>query len=355
MRKRIFAMFLTIVMVLGVTVPMHSMDTQAQLLDEIVGTSMLFEVDGFMFEITESVDNYYRVTRTLERDASLLARADHADLAEARAALYALGMQPIHIELMPEDELMVIATSPLMSATISYIEEDEQGNTRYVSGDYAVMQAAQINAHVFEQMDALASDELSIAPMLRPTPPEVIGGTSYIRIYHLVTRMANPMQYMFHSQAIWLSMPTFRNFGSLGSIASQMEFIVGSGRGLVHYNRHFANTVDFNVRDIPASDLSGPVPYHGWVGGGAVFRLPRDTTSDAFPFWYTNFGATYSFRGQLPQSVSVFTSRATYTHRTVNISLSPSIFASTTGVGVSLGIGFNWQHNLYHVSVNVFR
>ncbi|MCL2169576.1 MAG: hypothetical protein FWB74_06085 [Defluviitaleaceae bacterium] len=324
------AMLLAMVMAFAFLTPMYAGDELV--FGEIKGEVSLVEVDGSVFAIAEYVDDYYRITRTLQRTGRSLTPS-RADANEGRRILVAMGMCEEMADMIPIEDLETIATSPFVTGTVVYVEETHEGVSRYVSAEYARIQAAYANT-------LLDANFMNVAPM---NSGEYIN--SYIRVLHVVSRVAgNPRELLHASGAHWLSMPFNRGFGSLGVVTQQSNAIFGLSTG--HFSYSFGSTIRSGTI---------PVTYHvagSFAAPGITFRLPPRDQFEIF-VTATDFRVTMGHRTEfinqtLPFSVA---SQATYTHRITGIG-APSLSIGLGGLGLGLGFTSFYRHYTAQVRIN---
>jgi len=339
--KKFISTFIAIVMIFTLSIPMYGYGNEED--NEIVGITSLVEVDGFVFEITESIDENHQITRTFERNFIPFDNTD--DLTEARALLRAFGMSESMVSNLSENMLLYFATTPQIVGSITYMQENELGNTYYVCGIYATQKAESINQTLIEQFEMMHNYGIM------PLNERHFG---HIRVIHLASFQGiNPMgnhEYFFLTAAEWLNMPFFRNFGSIGSAAQNIS-IGHMYSADIFYTRHLFGPGVNSVTVVRTSASPSLARQDSWDGSGAIFRLPSDVAASPphnfTTMFHSGFGVSVGHRGSQRINPPDFNSLGTYTHRTINISLNPSLSIGSTGLGFSVGIGFDWRHNNY--------
>jgi len=330
--KRLTALALCVMMLFTVVVSTDVADASAT---EGEGVMIRVSVDGYEFSLMERIDDDYNIVRIFVREHALT--PCEFSVTEARALMYALGKNEHMIAKMSDEELADIATSAFIMAATAFMEEDEHGNVRNVPRDFAIQQAEFYNALELEQIMQF---------QLYGVAPTHTRNHGHIQVTHIASQLAHLIDdYIFRASATWLSMPIFRNWGSVGSVAQTVALHHVQPLNYTFIREEFMGGVLINSRIIMG------MPRFEWATDGdlsgvaAVFSLPDDTSNRTNVIRNRNFTASSQHRATQRHPGTPFNSRATYTHRTVNlggasVSVSPS--------GPSIGIGFNWNHNNYH-------
>jgi len=335
--KRLYSFLLTAVML--VSLPLQTIQAQANDVD-MHGVSTLATVDGYSFQLTELINEYAEV-RVFER--AFIPFSDDVSLSETRALLLALGKNEYMIDLLSEEELLDFATSPRIYASTSFMEEDEYGNTRYVTRQEALTEAAYTNQVRFDNAEMLVNYGIE---------PLSTRNFGHIQVTHLAVFQGTAHggnEFLFTTSASWLSMPFFRNFGSIGSVAQNVA-ISRVDQATFSYTYRITTPTGTSNHFNNGTASNQFTQNNNLMGAAAIFRLPSDGhTSGAWAtsVVHSNFTVTARHRAVHAVGTTPFNSRGTYTHRTVNISLSPSISISGSGATMSIGIGVNFQHNTY--------
>ena len=309
MRKMIFSATLAVIMIFAAATPAHAQER----FEEILGTTATVNVDGYIFEITEYHDANYRVIRTFEREQiPNLNRANtEAAISESKALLSALGKNERMIELISTEDLVNIAMSSRVQTSMAHMLEDEFGNMHYIYGDYAY------------------------------ASPSNIRNFGHIQVAHTAFHLGQG-RFGFLTSATWLSMPAFRNFGSIGSIA-QTVVIDSMSPASFSYDEHLIFLGNITTRRIHGTAQSQWAAQGDLSGSAAIFNLPSDHHSGSTSVVNTNFTVSISHIATQRHYGSTFNSVGNYTHRTLNFTPSPSISIS----GFSIGIGVGWGYNVY--------
>lgn len=182
--KKLTAVVMSGIMVLGIAVPMYAEGlTYAT---EVFGITSLVEVNGFVFEVTESVDEYHRVTRVIERSMpSVDVRTDNA---EVEALLQALGKDYEDIVMMSYDDLQIFATSPFIVSTSSNFVTGSCGTVRYVTEEYAIEYAKFIEDARFTYLYYISNNTM-LESSINSGPPQFDNGV--VRVQHTIARVGN--------------------------------------------------------------------------------------------------------------------------------------------------------------------
>ena len=333
MRKRLMALLLMLVMVFGFVVPMHAVGATYE--PEIAGVTSLVEVDGFVFEITESVDEYYHTTRIFER--SFVPFSYETDYEFANALLLALGFSPEIIDMMCSEVLATVATTTFATTTVSYTAADENGEYRYVTSSYAHQRVANDTAtreaRIAEGIGLLRGSDENIEQFQKDF------GT--LRIHHGAFRIGNTRTYRFASSGEWLVMPFNRQHGSLGSMSNDTSVDRFSMSGTIRYSRTSNPTIGISSTfHREGQILDKRTAGDARDGAAMTFELPASDVTIFGSYRAHDFRAFFTFIGEVRGSGNEnypLNSSATYVHQTLSFFPSVSISAS----GFSIGIGFS--------------
>ncbi|MCL2364626.1 MAG: hypothetical protein FWC71_08195 [Defluviitaleaceae bacterium] len=155
MKKKMmfFALFIMTVVFFSSSVPVVALnvdDESIALSTEAVTRSVT--VDGFAFEITEYLDENYRLIMAIERQlpAVRLIRGE-VNLEEARALLRALGKNDYMISLITDEQLAHVAMSGRAYASLAYMTECMMGETHYIKREDALSLTESTNEHILQQ------------------------------------------------------------------------------------------------------------------------------------------------------------------------------------------------------------
>lgn len=329
MNKKMMALLLTGV-ILGALFLPASAAIMPPKEDNPVKTYTVTE-NGYTFVITEQIMASQQVVRTYnkanantERITVASASMNDAKQDEAEAILTALGMDELYIADLPEDTLLESANCEQITATVSYIKRDTDGNITFLSEqemDNEVTMAA-------ERPESENSDRVD---------------NDYMVLTHTVYYYGDGV-YRFTTYARWKTSPIWRFTDSIGSCAQVIAWVPDSERGHISYTWSYDPTnsgmfVDTNVTE-EITNFSHVINGN-WLGAAGCFNYPSDIKTDISESVYSNFRAYFEFSGELIDSsgTDAFNSVACYSYRRYVLNISPSISIDFTGqLGVSIGI-----------------
>jgi hypothetical protein len=338
MIKKMLSLLIVAIMLVTLVIPIQARSVY----EDFVGVTSLVQVDGYVFEITEHMDEYYRAFRVFERH---FVPFGEPSISEAKALLAALGMNEHMIALISDEDLTDIAHSPRIYSSVAFMQEDALGNVRYVCGIYAIERSSQINAIMLEQAEMSAN--YGIMPLNT-------AHHGHIQVTHIVSLPATVWgqeTLLFTTGATWLSMPFFRNYGSIGSVAQNVA-LTSFNNASFSYSQNTITGGTIHTQHRTGTATSHPQGNGALDGAAARFRLPQDShmNQSGVHISITNrdFSVAISHRAHSrnPDRTIGFNSRGSYTHRTVGVTSSPSISISTSGF--SIGIGFGMNYNVYN-------
>lgn len=333
-KNSIVSLILALCLCLAMAVPAFAADDVTNV--PLENTTV--EVNGYSFDIQEKVDEDFTIVRTyVNPDAQLMMVND--DVGKAKALLIALGMDEESLALWTDETILTVANSEKVTISDSYYEINDNKNTvTQIPADVAIREA-EILAD--EQMDSFIRESINaqengIEP-LKGAPYE----TSFIRVYHLVSYMGNA-KYLFSTDSLWLTMPAFRDYDSLGSCAQLTTATPNTNIGSWSYD--MTTVIDGQTENKRVNSTkfvdSGLENNGGWAGAAGVFRLPASTYSnEGNSIKCDNFRAHYEYQGKMNSagvSNQNFNSKGTYSHTTVRIGFTPSFSIEGGNIGVDV-------------------
>ena len=297
------------------------------------------------FTYTEYVDENNQTIRTYKKqqsstrssaDSSGLARAGELSLEATKVLLAALGMEDRFINKLSDQALQEYAECEEIYAVSSYTKTDADGKVTNVSKEEA-MNAANLRAAV--------------------PAPDPGGGSypsyegtfsdSYMYISYVVSYRGAGC-YRYSIDAIWLTMPVFRGYDSLGACSQNMTVENYTRNGWRSYTQIASVNGDVEYHDYVEYTQSGYSDFYyenatngNWYGSAVVFDLPIDVSGDNAN-WLINrdYCVHFEFIGEVsqPDQQMNFNTVGSYCHTRVVLSPTFTIGIATSGLSVSIGI-----------------
>lgn len=326
--KNLFSIFFAVLLLVSIATPAYATSSSV-----ISSTEKKINIDNYSFDIIETIDNYHRVTLTFSRDtlSTPYSIASRLTLEETKALLSALGFSEDVICHLSSETLSMYATSPVISATTSYIEVDKDNNVKYIDEATAIKKAA--------ESEAAKSSNIS-------TYGSTSNSNAYARITHTATAQGSGY-YHFSSYAYWLSMPVVRACDSIGSCAQDIAIDSSSRSGWYSYTITNSNTstgtsTTSKVNENISSSRFKNQTNGSFYGSAALVNLPNDSTNNGISVTNTNFACYYEFTGSVrnPGLTTRFNSVGTYSHSNTVNGTSPSL-TLTLGGAVSGSIALS--------------
>lgn len=176
----------------------------------------------------------------------------------------------------------------------------------------------------------------------------------YMKITYIVTDLGNSLL-KFYIDAVWLKMPTFRFYDSLGAACMNTTVINSSRYGYVEYEIR-------NNGELVKTEIDDSAMYEAVNGNwyGSACKLPLSTWLEGYP--YTEFRIHYEYKGHYNGSNDnpYINTTATYAHQRIALDFTVGITISLTGTP---SIGFedrflaNYEYRIvtfpYDIKVNV--
>jgi hypothetical protein len=362
--KKLLAIALTFV--LGFST-VQFLATESVLLDEakiISSTTVGCPETGFT--ITETVDEYQRITRTFDRSENIRVHRMSSDSdiqIETEAILSLLGVEQYFIDNMPSDDLDQLSRSSLIGITVSYSITDVHGNVDFVSSEVANLEAQVIQQAMYEA--DVATRELAQFGITTFETGVIVQYDGILRIGHMWAYVGNG-RFQFQTHGRWLTSPPWRGTDSIGYVASTMNPTDIGRSGSIS----FQQTINCGIRGIVVASnpisrslnsfrLGNIFAYRGQV---AIFDLPQDEVLSNFPGQPTGlffvrhtdirvstiFYGTSDHTPSTPSHVVSFNSSGSYYHSNrpvnhINVSVSVSVGLSGPSLSIGLSRGSNQE------------
>lgn len=193
----------------------------------------------------------------------------------AEDILEAMGLEQSFIDNMRLETLAVIQNSDYITTIVSYTKTDVEGNTSYISEEYA-------NA-VIEIIETMK--ENNSATTYAYGEEQDYDEDEYMRIWHMAvhdTTSEEDGTYIFSAAGRWLNMPFIRAWDAIGSSAQNCTYTPYTGYGYTQNDIvHFlaggnVTSIEQDVVTPISPDDYKDTNNNGWVGAAAVFNLPND-------------------------------------------------------------------------------
>ena len=259
---------------------------------------------------------------------------------ETKSLLLQLGMGAKFIENMSYETINYLSTCESIVTNTSYIKTDESGIT-YLPKDTALKEAIELS-----QIQNAILSSCKDVDLFTANPANDIYraffDTSYISLTHTVAYDGNA-EYTFITSAIWLTMPLYRNFDSLGSCAMGCTVVPGSQYGYFLYvTNYYANGELISTEDYFENITNyGNAVNGNWYGSAGYFCLPSNELSSSVRF--NDFCAYYQYTGHVhdPESAKWINSVGSYEHTTAGLVIAPGIsieFGGSTTATIVLNV-----------------
>ena len=271
--KKLIPLLLTAVMAVQLTLPAFA--ASPVIADTNTTVSRSITQDGYVFDITERVDENYQIIRTYQRPepASHQTASLSDELDEIRAMLVALGLDEDDVSMLPDSALQEYVGYSEVTMTTQYLKVAENGVTTPVPEAVALSESARISAN---RAGRAPSD---IVPY---SDQDYYDEDGYLRLTHGATRVSEGNDYyVFTTDALWLTMPFWRGTDTIGSCANYFAVIENTAYGMYNYEVYNVNTgaaggtyIRNEVGDL--ININDDLVITGWAGAGASFILPAD-------------------------------------------------------------------------------
>lgn len=176
----------------------------------------------------------------------------------------------------------------------------------------------------------------------------------YMQITYIVADYGN-QEFKFSIDAVWLKMPFFRMWDSLGATCMNMTVINSSRYGYYDYE---INNSGENIRKNFTTDDMHEAVNGNWYGSACTFQIKGVSPYDT----YTNFKVHYEYNGHFNGSNDnpYINTTATYCHQRLGINISPSIVISTSdkpSIGFEATLASNYEYRVvdfpYDIKVTI--
>lgn len=242
----------------------------------------------------------------------------------ATAILADVGMDAEQIEHLSAETVQICENAESIVSITNYSKTSADGTTTYLSRE--------------ETLSEIASSRAVVLPPIGDSGGDAGGGKveaayndDYMKITLTIVIMGNGKYHMM-TDAVWLTMPTFRRYDSLGIAAQDCTIINSSRQGYCQYtctdydytNRETTQSTQFSYFD---SENIRNAQNGTWCGTGAIFKLPADlylNNDKTFPSKiYSNLKVHYEAQFVLttPSIEHYFNVTATYDHTRCEITV----------------------------------
>ena len=267
------------------------------------------------------------ITKIYRRNVNIgLRSAGNVDYEETKKMLLELGMEQDFIDNLTEEDLEHYSNSTNLVGTITYHKADENNNKTVVSEEEAYQEVNRIKSNI----------------SLRSAREQDTYEDSYMRVYHLVSQYRDTEEFLFSTDARWLTMPYFRKKDVIGSCASIIAVDYRSASGYYSYDvirNNYGREEEREEKIFLYSRDFESANNGSFNGVAAYIDLPGDTDYHGYGDTFTNLKAHSQFSGYIsfPKSEVVFNSNGTYDHMRFALDFSPSISINSGGFDASIG------------------
>ncbi|MCL2285107.1 MAG: hypothetical protein FWC32_01940 [Firmicutes bacterium] len=352
-RKKILSVILALVMVFGSVIPIAALPEHnyeicnvSNILpigDVTIVSSRFVEDSNLGLTMMESIDEYYRVIRTLVRDDVNPARVVLDIHAEASAILLMMGMNQYFIDGMSCEDLEFIAFSPSISTLASYSRIDQFGNSVYIDRVTAHAIAEEARQAELEMMqffnNPMGLYGYNIQPFNSGSRHDGV-----MSLFHLASQnWSNRNSFMFHTDATWLNEPFMRLTDSIGSTAMSITAdVTRAWAGGFSYTENIIGPGSITSQRISRNIQPEFRTNGNWNGAGILFSLPRTWSDGWWSVTHRNMMAFSRFYGLLSHTtVHSFNSIGSYYHTSVSLNIRPSLSIGLGRSGVAASIGLS--------------
>ncbi|MBQ8397836.1 MAG: hypothetical protein IJX53_06535 [Clostridia bacterium] len=321
----------------------------------LLGEKKIVENNGYVFPITEYKDSDLKIIRQYENNMvsnyenNMVSNHDGFDIEQVRALLISLGIDESNVNKYSLDTLAQIAECERIVSTTSYSKYDKSGKHIYVDEKNALSVTREIE---------LKEQANFIKGVLDDGEPAVGEyEDSYMRVVHTAFDMGGGM-YLFTTDSVWLTMPLFRGYDSIGSCAMNATVTPDSGSGSYSYDALIVTSMSPVVTEtylVPITVIQEK-ETGSWYGAAGIFNLPDNVISDTHSIRYSNVAAHFQYNGHVnhPGLESYFNSNGSYSHSTLALILSPSISINSKGeFSAEIGLNTIWDTDVRTASVEV--
>lgn len=304
-------------------------------------TMKTVEEAGYSFRISERIDEYGRITRSIKSE-DYESRQTHSEFTEnmekTKAMLAAVGMQKENIDRLDDETLQSFAVSREITVMTSYSKVDSSGNVTYLPEEQAVAESAELNS----AQDAIKYKYAVEGAATLSTTEKKYFQDSYMRVDLTVSYQGNA-QYLYAVDSEWLTMPTFRGTDSLGACAMNNTVSPDTQYGYYIYDITYINAgvKKYDEKAVYINSNYGNAVNGNWYGSACYFNLPNDTFGLSSSTLYSNFRVHFQYRSHYtsPNTGGWFNAVGNYTHARIAVSPSISVGIDTKAGTLSVAIG----------------
>ena len=304
-------------------------------------TMKTVEEAGYSFRISERIDEYGRITRSIKSE-DYESRQTHSEFTEnmekTKAMLAAVGMQKENIDRLDDGTLQSFAVSREITVMTSYSKVDSSGNVTYLPEEQAVAESAELNS----AQDAIKYKYAVEGAATLSTTEKKYFQDSYMRVDLTVSYQGNA-QYLYAVDSEWLTMPTFRGTDSLGACAMNNTVSPDTQYGYYIYDITYINAgvKKYDEKAVYINSNYGNAVNGNWYGSACYFNLPNDTFGLSSSTLYSNFRVHFQYRSHYtsPNTGGWFNAVGNYTHARIAVSPSISVGIDAKAGTLSVAIG----------------
>ncbi len=262
----------------------------------------------------------------------------------ATAILADVGMDEEQIERLSTETVQNCENAESIVSVTTYSKTSADGTTTYLSREETLSEIASSRAVVLPPIGDMGGDAGG-------GKVEATYNDAYMKITLTIIIMGNGKYHML-ADAVWLTMPSDRNYDSIGIAAQDCTLINNTRQGNFSYDcieHKDGETTTSSKTEYFTDDNFRNAYYNSWAGSGAVFSLPCDESSwnwthvDYDTKTYTNLKAYFEMQVVLstPGQEHYFNANATYDHVRYTLdldlpSISLSIPVPSLGIGISI-------------------
>ena len=265
------------------------------------------------------------ITKIYRRNVNVgLRSAVNVDYEETKKMLLELGMEQDFIDNLTDEDLEHYSNSTNLVGTITYHKTDENNNKTVVSEDEAYQEVNRIKNNM----------------SLRSAREQDTYEDSYMRVYHLVSQYRDTEEFLFSTDARWLTMPYFRGKDSIGSCAEYISINNNDGRGYISYDIRTHNYGAVDIKEYRKNIYNEDFEYSfkgKYTGKAAIIDLPNNHYGNGYNIINDNFKVHAQFYGSITEYEQgiIFNSFGTYDHTKIKVT-APSISIDLSGPSIGI-------------------
>lgn len=212
---------------------------------------------------------------------------------------------------------------------VSYCKFDTENNMKYITEE-----------------EALAAEAASKEMTTKAISDQDTLEDSYMRLFFMAQHQGNG-EYKFSTDARWLTMPTFRDTDSLGSIAQICTVTPDTESAYMTYDYLEVNSVGDIVESLNDEYTTlyeiDTASSGAFYGAAVVFDLPNDYEGGPYSMMlrqYSDVKVHFEYEGKL-QTTTIpqnFNTNGSYSHSYVTIGVNPGVSIDLGGIHPSIGI-----------------